>query len=121
MIAGVKPSANKRWEISALLTSPQPDYEIIGISSHYSTDEKEPSFDMQVNWPGKQAGLNVAADFLTDGLQRGRFEMKLPFQNLKDLAIDGAYLPLETVIQMKPFNFIFVIQMIHCKNIGDEV
>lgn len=86
--------------MSALLTSPQDGYEILGLSSHYSTDEKEPSFDIQINWPDKQVGLAVAADFLTEGLQRGRFHMKLPFHDFKDVAVDGAFMPFETVYEL---------------------
>lgn len=79
------------------MTTPHPDYEVIGFASHYSTDEKEPSFNIQVNWPQNQLGLSIGADFLSENSQRGFIQLKLPFQELKHIALDGAYIPMETV------------------------
>lgn len=94
----MKPSSNNRWEASAYITTPHPDYEIIGLSSHYSADEKEPSLNVQINWPENQVGMRLGADFQTENLYKGHFQMKLPFQQLKNFAIDGSISPLVNMV-----------------------
>ena len=82
---------NKRWEGSALLTTPHPSYAVIGITSQYTADEKQPTFDLQVNWPNKEIGINFVVDILTD--HRARFQMKTPFEQLRNFSVDGSFSP----------------------------
>lgn len=60
------------------------------MSSQYTVDDKHPSFDLHLNWPGKELGVNILTDIMTEGFYRGRLEMKTPFEQFHHLAIDGS-------------------------------
>lgn len=91
MSTGENPSQAKRWEVTATVTTPNPNYAVIGVSSHYVADEKQPSFDLQLNWPGKEFKTNLKLDVSTEGYSRGRFQMNTPFQQLHQFTIDGSF------------------------------
>ncbi|XP_057368025.1 uncharacterized protein LOC130689027 [Daphnia carinata] len=92
LLKGENPELNKRWEASAVLTTPNPNYAVIGLSSQYVADEKQPAFDLQINWPGKQVGVNFVAD-ISEGSHGGRLQMKTPFEQLRNFTVDGSFSP----------------------------
>ena len=75
------------------MTTPNPSYAIIGLSSQYTVDEKQPSFDLKINWPEKEVGIHMAADIFREGYHRGRVYVKTPFEQLQNLAVDGSFTP----------------------------
>lgn len=75
------------------MTTPNPLYAVIGLSSQYKADDKQPSFDLQINWPEKEAGIHMDADILSEGYNRGSFQVKTPFEQLRNFAVDGSFTP----------------------------
>lgn len=75
-----------------MLTTPNPNYAVIGMSSLYIADEKQPIFDLQINWPGKQIGINFIAD-VSEAFHGGQLQIKTPFEQLRNFTLDGSFPP----------------------------
>lgn len=78
------------------------------MRTQYSADERQPSLDLQIYWPQKEIGMSFIADFFNEEQHRGRFHLKTPFEELRNLTIDGSCsVPSDpTVLHFTLFQFI---------------
>ena len=92
--SGESPTDSRRWEVTAMFTTPHEDYEKFGFSSVYAADGQRPVFDLQVNWPAKQIGLNFEAKISKDPEMKSLAQLHIltPYPRLENVLLTGGYL-----------------------------
>lgn len=74
-----------------LMTTPHPQYPVLGVSSVGVATSRNPSVDVNIYWPEKDLSLSMAAVYPHNGEARAKFALKTPVDRLRRIQIDAGY------------------------------